>query len=473
MKNNCNKKIAYTAEAYSNAETVGTVDGLTVFVPQMIVGERAEVRLNYVKKGVGYGKAEKIVAPSPKRVQPPCKNFGKCGGCSLMHMNYAEQLVFKRNKVQNNLKKIGGLAVEVQPCVPSPQTEDYRNKLSLPVRGKAGNVQIGMYRQNSHEVVNSDHCLLGGEWSTKLVRIFRKFLNENKIEPYDENTFRGVVRHLVARFMDGQLLVVVVTNGQQKVDWRLLAAELQNNFSQFGLFVNENSLKNNVILGKTTKHVAGQEYIQSQHLGVKFRLRPTSFFQVNNQVKDKLYAKVKELLDVSQTEVLVDCFSGVGVLTTVLASEKYQTFAVEIEPSAVQDAKEIAVLNATPNVTNVCGDVNVELPKIAEQNKGKVMSLVVDPPRKGLGDVCNTVLQAQFNNVVYVSCDSATLARDLKTLSQGYDIVFAQPYDMFPHTDQVETVVLLSRKKAKDYLEVNIEMDDDFLTKAESKGTYD
>lgn len=447
MKNNCNKKIVYTAQAYANAETVGASDGLTVFVPQMIVGEEAVVRLNYVKKNVGYGQVEEILQPSPQRVVPQCKNYGKCGGCSLMHMSYTEQLAFKRNKVENNLKKLGGLQVDVLPCVPSPKTLGYRNKLSLPVRGSVGKVQIGMYKQNSHEVVNSDECLLGGEWSTKLVRIFRKFLNDNKIAPYDENTFTGQVRHIVARFVDDQLLAVVVTNGTQNVDWRPLAAELGKAFPKFGLFVNENSLKNNVILGKTTKHVCGLKHIESTHLGVKFRLRPTSFFQVNNQVKDLLYQKVKNLLDVSQTEVLVDCFSGVGVLTTVLASEKYQTVAVEIEPSAVKDAKEIAVLNGTPNVTNVYGDANVELPKIAEQNKGKVMSLVVDPPRKGLGEnIRNTILQAQFNNIVYVSCDSATLARDLKILAASYEIVYVQPYDMFPNTDQVETIVLLSRK---------------------------
>lgn len=443
------KTVIYQAQAYSNAETVGQVDELTVFVPQMIVGETAEVQLTYVKKGVGYGKVKRILQPSPKRVQPPCQNYGKCGGCSLMHASYDEQLVFKRNKVQNNLKKVGGLDVEVLPCVPSPKILGYRNKLSLPVRGKVGCVQIGMYKQNSHEVVDSDFCLLGEEWCQKLVAVFREFLNHNKILPYDEKTFGGTVRHLVARFVDEQLLVVVVTNGKQNVNWQPLAQKLEEVFPQFGLFVNENSLKNNVILGKVTKHVCGLQFIQSTHLGVKFRLRPTSFFQVNNQVKDQLYAKVKQLLDVSKTQVLVDCFSGVGVLTTVLASEKYQTYAVEIEPSAVQDAKEIAVLNNTPRVTNVCGDANVELPKIAAQNRGKVMSLVVDPPRKGLGEtICTTILQAGFNNVVYVSCDSATLARDLKMLSTSYTIEYVQPYDMFPNTTQVETVVLLSRQKA-------------------------
>ena len=441
------KRVVYTAQAYSNAETVGTADGLTVFVSQMIVGEKAVVQLNHVKNGVAYGEIVKLLEASPQRKVPPCKNFGNCGGCALMHMDYSEQLVFKRNKVANNLKKIGGLDVEVQPCVPSPKHLAYRNKLSLPVRGTVGNVQIGMYKQNSHEVVDSDECLLGAEWCKTLVRLFRNYLNDNKIVPYDENDFSGVVRHLVARYVENQLLVVVVTNGAVNFDWKPLAKQLESAFPKFGLFVNQNSLKNNVILGKTTKHLFGLKYIEGEHLGVKFRLRPDSFFQVNDGVKDALYKKVQQLLDVSETQVLVDCFSGVGILTNVLASEKYQTVAVEIEPVAVQDANEIAKLNNTPRLINVCGDVNEELPKIVEEHKGKVLSLVVDPPRKGLGEkICDTILKACFDNVVYVSCDSATLARDLKTLCQNYQIRYVQPWDMFPNTSQVETVVCLTRR---------------------------
>lgn len=441
------KRVVYTAQAYSNAETVGTADGLTVFVPQMIVGEKAVVRLNHVKNGVAYGEVVKLLETSPQRKVPPCKNFGNCGGCALMHMDYSEQLVFKRNKVANNLKKLGGLDVEVEPCVPSPKHLAYRNKLSLPVRGTVGNVQIGMYKQNSHEVVDSDECLLGAEWCKTLVRLFRNYLNANKIVPYDEKDFSGVVRHLVARYVENQLLVVVVTNGAANFDWKPLAKQLESAFPKFGLFVNQNSLKNNVILGKTTKHLFGLKYIEGEHLGVKFRLRPDSFFQVNDGVKDALYKKVQQLLDVSETQVLVDCFSGVGILTNVLASEKYQTVAVEIEPVAVQDANEIAKLNNTPRLTNVCGDVNEELPKIVEEHKGKVLSLVVDPPRKGLGEkICDTILKAGFDNVVYVSCDSATLARDLKTLCQNYQIRYVRPWDMFPNTSQVESVVCLTRK---------------------------
>ena len=443
-----NDTITYTAQSYANSETVGVVDGYTVFVPFLIVGETARVKINYVKGNVAYGDVVELLTSSRNRVSSACLHFGKCGGCALSHMNYAEQLLFKQNKVATNIKKIAKLDLDVLPCVPSSKTVGYRNKLSLPVAGSKGNVKIGMYRRNSHSVVNVQNCNLGGEFASKLVEIFRKYCNEQKITPYDEKTFSGEVRHLVARYVDGQLLVTIVSNGEFKRDLQPLIDMLGKSYDKFGLFVNINTLHNNVILGKVTKHVYGLKYIEGTHLGVKYRLRPNSFFQVNDGVKDAIYLKVKELLDLSHTEVLVDCFSGVGILTNILASNSYDTYAIEIEPSAVEDANEMVELNNSPRVTNICGDVTVELPKIVASNSGKRLSLVVDPPRKGLGEsICNTLLQANVDNVVYISCDSATLARDLSLLSNKYSVTYVEPYDMFPNTDQVETVALLERRQ--------------------------
>lgn len=438
--------IEYTAQAYGNGETVGAVDGVTVFAPYLVVGETAKVRINYAKKNVAYADVLEVISPSSQRVLPPCVHFGKCGGCSLMHMSYNEQLAFKRNKVSNNLQKIAKLNIDVLPCQGSNMTLHYRNKLSLPVSGKIGRVKIGMYRKGTHDVVDLEDCLLAEDWAKTLTRLFKRYLNENRIAPYNEKTFQGEVRHLVARYVDGQLLVVIVSNGKFTRSLSQLEKTLAESFPHFGLFVNENSKRNNVILGDVTKHICGQEYIEGTHLGVKYRLRPNSFFQVNNGIKDAIYLKVKELLDISNTQVLVDCFSGIGILTNVLASSKYLTYAVEIEESAVRDATEMQRLNNS-NVVNICGDVNVELPKITQKHAGQIMSLVVDPPRKGLGEnICKTILSANFDNIVYVSCDSATLARDLTLLSSQYRVSYIQPFDMFPQTDQVETVVCLARK---------------------------
>ena len=443
-----NDIIQYTAEGYANAETVGVVEGYTVFVPQMIVGERARVKLNHVKRNVAYGTVVELLQASDKRAIPQCQHFGKCGGCSLMHMSYGEQLLFKQNKVATNLKKIGKLDVEVLTCMPSEKTCGYRNKLSLPVSGICGDVHIGMYERNTHKVVQTHGCHLGGDWAQNLVDLFAQYCNEYKIEPYNEQNFTGEVRHLVARYVDGQLLVTVVSNGEFCKNLTPFVEKLSKSFDKFGLFANINTYKNNVILGKTTKHIYGLKYIEGMHLGVKFRLRPNSFFQINDGVKDAIYARVRKLLDVSRTEVLVDCFSGIGILTNALASDNYDTYAIEIEPSAVEDANEMVELNNSPRVHNICGDVNVELPRIVEANKGKRFTVVIDPPRKGLGaGICDTLMKSNADNIVYVSCDSATLARDLALLSHMYTPTYVQPYDMFPNTDQVETIVLLARKQ--------------------------
>ena len=441
--------VAYTAQSYGTSETTGVVDWVNVFVPYTIVGECADVKINFVKGRVAYGDVVRLTKVSPKRVEPVCKYFGICGGCSLMHMKYSEQLAFKRQKVQTNLKKLGNLDVEVAPCVPSRHKLSYRNKLSLPVGGKTGCVKIGMYRKGTHDIVDMDNCLLGGMWSKTLVGLFRKFVNDKKIAPYNEKDFSGEVRHLVARYVDEQLLVTIVFNGPCKRDLTEFFDTLCQNFDNVGLFVNENSGKNNVILGKVTKHVAGLNHIVGNHMDTEFHLRPDSFFQVNDDVKNLVYEQVKQALDVTGIDVLVDCFSGVGVLTNVMSSDRYDTYGIEIVPSAVQDANEMARLNNSPRVQNLLGDVNEILPRLVAQNKGKRIAVLVDPPRKGLGEnICNTICDSGADNLAYISCDSATLARDLSVLAKCYDIASVTPYDMFPNTDQVETVVLLQRKLA-------------------------
>ena len=224
--------IEYIAQGYGDSETVGQVNGFTVFVPQLIAGEKALVKVNYFKRNVAYADVVKVLEPSKMRVAAPCKHFGKCGGCSLMHMAYDEQLRFKHNKVVNNLRKIGKLELDVLPCAPSPMQLHYRNKLSLPVSGKKGNVTIGMYCKGTHNVVDTADCLLGGEWTNTLVELFKQYLNENGIIPYNEKNFQGEVRHLVARYIDNQLLVTVVSNGVFKHDLQPFAEQLSKHFSK-------------------------------------------------------------------------------------------------------------------------------------------------------------------------------------------------------------------------------------------------
>ncbi len=456
-----NDIVIYTAEAYSNAETVGKVGDTTVFVPLMIVGEQARVKINYAKKGVAYGDAVELLKSSSNRVKAQCGSFGSCGGCSLCHMSYGEQLNFKRNKVKNNLLKIAKSDAEVLPCVASPKRFHYRNKISLPVSGKRGDVIIGMYKRNSHQVVNIKQCSLVGEWAAVLINIFKIYCDENQIIPYDEKTFTGEVRHLTARYIDGQLLVTIVSNGEFKRDLHPLIEALKNNFEKFGLFINVNTYKNNVILGEITRHVYGLEYIESECSGVKTRVSPNSFFQVNDEVRDLIYSKTRELLDLAETEVLIDCFSGVGVLTNALACDKFETYAIEMEPAAVKNACETAELNGN-KITNICGDVNIELPNLTQKLSNKKTTVVVDPPRKGLGEkICRTLLCSNVDEIVYVSCDSATLARDVAVLTARYNINYVQPFDMFPQTDNVETLVVLSHKKPDGHINVKVEFSEE------------
>lgn len=443
-----NDKFYVDIDSYgTNGEGVGKYEDYTVFVPFVNKGERALVVADYVKRNIIYATCLELSSRAACRTVAPCKYYGKCGGCQLQHMDYTEQLKLKHDIVANNLRKIGGIDCEVLPVVGSPLQYGYRNKISLPFGGKTGNVRIGMYRNNSHEIVDVDKCVLAGEWCDKLVSIVRQFVNDNRLPPYDERRHTGLVRHLVGRYIDNQLLVTLVTNGAVKCNLCPLYQSLCQTFDKVGLFVNINTAHNNVILGKTTQHLYGIKHIQSSRDGVTYFVQTDSFFQVNDKVKDMMYSKARELLYGQDTEVFVDCFSGVGLLTAAMYDSRYDSYSIEIQPSSVEDAEHLKAVNGFDRLTTICGDVTVELPKLMEKTQGKKTCMIVDPPRKGLGEtICNTLVANAPDRLVYISCDSATLARDLAMLSSVYDIQCVCPYDLFPNTRHVETLVLLVRK---------------------------
>lgn len=441
--------IEVTINSYgSNGEGVALKDEYIVFVPLTIAGETVSVRVTYVKKNICYAQLVKVIEPSQHRVVPKCRYFGKCGGCLLQHMDYEEQLEVKKGIVISNMKKIAGLELSDINVVGSPLQYGYRNKISLPVVGRRGNVVIGMYRSDSHDIVPCDGCDITGSWATELVALMKKFLDSNFIQPYNQRTFKGEIRHIVARYIDNQLLLTLVFNGETKRDFSKLCRLLDEKFSKWGLFVNINALKNNVIMGKTTYHIDGIDSIVSTDVnGVVFRLQPDSFFQVNDKVKDLLYSKARQLIASQGTEALVDCFSGVGLLTCAMCSPSYHTYAIEIVKEASEDAEVMRKLNNIDTLTNICGDVTQELPKVMEQCKGKKTVLLVDPPRKGLGEkICKTITDNMPDKVVYISCDNATLARDLTYLLPYYELKYIELYDLFPHTRHIETLVQLVKR---------------------------
>lgn len=434
----------------SNAEGVARYDDYAVFVPLALTGESVVAKVNYAKKNIAYADVVAVANVSPQRQLPPCKYYGVCGGCQLQHINYDAQLQFKHDLVANCFAKIGGMNVAVSDTIGSSDIWHYRNKLSLPVGGTVGNCNIGMYQRNSHNIVDLDSCMLSGSWADSVIAISRQFFNSQQLQPYNEKHNSGQIRHVVARYHNEQLLVTIVVNGQFDIKWDILYDSFAKQFDKVGLFVNINTSHNNVILGKTTIHLYGIDSINGISNGVRYCIQPDSFFQVNDKVKDDMYARVRQLIANNNIDVLIDCFSGVGLLTGELYSDNYDTIAIEIDASSVADANAMKEANGLIRLTNICGDANQCLPMILTDIRRAPtanISLVVDPPRKGLGStICDSILQCQPTSIVYVSCDPATLARDVKHLSSGYDVASVQPYDMFPNTRHVETLVCLTKK---------------------------
>lgn len=433
----------------SNGEGVARVGENYVYTPFVLPEEYVSARVTYAKRNTVFATAKEILKPSKERVTPRCEKFSKCGGCQLQHADYVRQLEFKSNCVKQNLLKIGGLDLDVPITTPSPKQWKYRNKVQFPVGERDGKTVVGFFKNYTHTLVPVLSCPLQDEWADKMVDAFLTYAQKRKIKAYDEKSHKGVLRHLVGRYIDGQLLVTVVVNDETLPDWEFFAEELKKRFDDFGLFKNINTAKTNVILGKRTDWLYGRKVIESKVDGIDFFVRPDSFFQVNFDVMQLIYQRVKQALRQKQIEVLVDCFSGSGVLSAGLYQAEVKEYAIEITPSSVEDANQLKQKNRLENLVNICGDVAVELPKIMDANKDKKTAIVLDPPRKGIDkSTAQLLLDTKPDVIVYISCDSATLSRDLKLLIQTneYNIDFVQPYDMFPQTKHVETIVCLNKQ---------------------------
>ena len=440
MKNLLNLKIESIG---TNGEGIAKNGADTCFVPFCLPGEQITAKPTHTKGKIVNAQLVKVTKSVNGRTKPKCKVFGNCGGCQLQHMSYDMQLDFKRNLVKNNLKKLGGVEVEVLPTEPSAKTYGYRNKVQMPFGKKDGKTVMGFYKPSSHEMVVTDSCVLQEDWADKLCNLAKQFADDNNLSVYNEKTKQGLLRHLVARYVDGQLLATIVINGDKLDGWQAFAHTLAQNFDHFGLFINVNKKHTNVILGDKTIWLAGIKHINGECCGVRFNLQPNSFFQVNDDIRDKIYNQAISLVDTNDCDIIVDAFSGIGIMSGVLAKTGLPTFGIEIVPQAVEDADKLKQINNLDNLTNICGDVNIQLKKLCD--KYQKVALVVDPPRKGLDkQTKDTILQAKPKSVVYVSCNSATLARDVKDLSSLYEVTYCKPWDMFPMTNNVETLVRLS-----------------------------
>lgn len=439
-----------------NGEGVARLDGEVVFVKNALPGETCSAKILCAKKKFCYAVATEITSkPSPVRTTPACPAFGKCGGCTLQHVSYEYQLALKRQNVQSAFIK-AGMSVAVSPAEASDKTLRYRNKMSLPVGQKDGKPVVGLYAFNSHRIVETDDCLLQPDWNKTVIAVFKKFLTRSGYKGYDELKGSGDIRHLVVREVAGKLCISVVAT--KNIDLSAFAALLKDKFADFSLYLNINRKNNNVILGDEWKLAYGNENTVDVG-GLKIFVHPAGFFQVNDYIRTRIYEKVREIAKNASAKTIIDAYSGAGIMTAMLAGVANEVIGIEINREATESAKKLARDNDIKNMTALLGDVKTVLPSLKDKAEGCL--IVLDPPRSGCDpNVLQSVKDFAPETLVYVSCNPATLARDCKILSDKYDISEVQPFDMFPMTDHVETVVLLSREKADDHIRFSINTED-------------
>lgn len=447
----------------TTGEGIGKVSGYTLFVKDTVIGDVAKVKVMKAKKNYAFARLVEIVKPSKYRVEPLCPVAKSCGGCQLQAMNYQQQLKFKQEKVFNNIRRIGGVEDFVMKpimgmeelCVKGHEENGpfhYRNKAQFPVgRDKEGKIISGFYAGRTHSIISVNDCLLGTGVNKTVMDIVKMYMTLEGVKPYDEVTHKGVVRHVLIREgkHTGQVMVCIIINGDKLPQVDRLAEQLLKVSGMTDISLNINKEKSNVILGDKIINLYGPGYIEDYIGDVKFRISPLSFFQVNPVQTEKLYSKAMEYAKLTGSETVWDLYCGIGSISLFLAKNARKVIGVEIVEPAVEDAKVNARINNIENVDFISGAAEDVVPEYFQRHKGAPECnpdvIVVDPPRKGCDEkLLNTMVLMAPKRIVYVSCDSATLARDIKWLSdKGYKLVEATPCDMFGQSVHVETVALL------------------------------
>lgn len=452
---------------------IARIDGQVVFVHGAVRGETCDVLVMKVLKNAAFGKIAALAEPSPARRQPDCPYYGRCGGCDFRHMSYEEELWAKRARVQDALTRIGGAEVTVEEILGAEQPLHYRNKSIYPI-SPAG--EVGFYRARSHQVVHVEHCLIQKPEADALAQAVRDYIARFQVEPYNEATGRGLLRHLYVRTScRGESLACLLVNGsrlpheQELVDMLRAAAP-----GVCGVVLGENTRRGNAILGDRYRTLWGRDYLTDTLCGLELRLSVPSFYQVNHDQAQRLYEKALEYAGLTGRELAVDLYCGAGTITQVLARRARHVIGGEIVPEAIRDAEDSARRNGVENVEFLCGDAS-RLAAELRQRGLRPDVICVDPPRKGLApDVVEAAASMTPGRIVYVSCDPATLARDVARFAPlGYCPVRACAVDLFPGTAHVETVCLLSKLQSKEHIEIEVKMDELDLTSAESKATYE
>ncbi len=457
----------------TDGEGIIKAEGTTVFVPFCLIGERVKFKALKVNGGIAYGKLIEILEPSKERRTPVCPVFGKCGGCDLQHASYFAQLEFKRASVENALKKIGGITAPVNGVVPCERQYGYRNKAALPIGVDAdGNTVVGFYARRSHRIVAADDCAIQKDWIKNVFAAVKNYIKSSGLKGYDEAHGTGELRHFVVREINGAYIFALVAAGD--ADVQPLISELDKYFKNYTLLLNINDGQSNVIFGGKWKICRGKGFFGAEENGIKYKAGANTFLQVNDEMRTKLYAAA--LAEVDSDAVVIDAYSGGGMLTAMLAKKCRRAYGIEVVEEASRCADELKDENGLSGaMINICGKVEDRIGEVISKTQGEKRIVICDPPRKGMErSVIYAVLSAAPEKIILISCNPATLARDLGLLTgtleeqngalvkspipQGaYEIVSITPFDMFPQTKHVETLVVLSHKKPDGHINIMVE----------------
>ena len=475
-------------------EGIGKVDGYTLFIKDTVIGDVVEAKVMKAKKNYGYARLMNVLTPSEDRIEKVvCPMARKCGGCQIQEMKYPAQLAFKESKVRGNLERIGEVPGELLDEIMHPvvgmdeegmQPFRYRNKAQFPIgTDKDGRVTAGFYAGRTHSIIGNTDCVLGVEVNEEILNCILDFMEEFEIPAYDEVKHKGLVRHVLLRygFKTDEIMVCLVINGKTIPHCHDLVGRLRQIPGMTSITLSSNTAKTNVIMGDTIRLLWGQEFITDYIGEIKYQISPLSFYQVNPVQTEKLYGLALDYAGLTGNETVWDLYCGIGTISLFLAKKAKQVYGVEIVPQAIDDARNNAKINDITNAEFYVGKAEEVLPEYYKEyektHNGEAAHadvIVVDPPRKGCEEsLLQTIVDMQPEKVVYVSCDSATLARDVKFLrANGYELKDVTPVDQFPHTVHVETVVLLSQQKPDDTIEIDLDLDELDATSAELKATY-
>ena len=429
----------------SSGEGVGKAQGFTVFVKGALPGETVKVKLFQVKKSYASGNILSVEQASSQRVEPPCPYYKTCGGCQLQHLSYEGQLAVKRRQVQDALERIGHIeGCEVLPVIGMANPWHYRNKMQFPVAKTQGEIQIGCYAALTHNVIDIDDCIIQKQANNKIMQVVRRWMQQFNIAAYDENTGKGVVRHVMGRVgvKTGDVMAVIITACYDIPHAGELVTMLKREVGGLKSIVqNINKKRTNIIMGSKNRVLYGKSTIKDKLGNLKFSISPLSFFQVNSEQTEKLYATALDFASLRGGETVIDCYCGTGTISLYLAQKAGKVYGIEIVEPAIKDANANAAANNISNAQFICGDAAVEMPALLAKGV-KPDVVLLDPPRAGCDKkVLAAIAEVKPHKIVYVSCNPASLARDMAFLTEhGYKATKAQPVDMFPMTHHVETV---------------------------------